>query len=83
MKYRVKQIADDKFLPQVKKNFFSRWRTIDVDDYYLWNLEVFAEKYSCCKTLESALNVIQGFKEHIKPKKRKKLIYHYIKNDTK
>lgn len=82
MKYRVKQIANDKFLPQVKKNFFSRWRTIDGNDHHLCNFEVFAKKHAYTKTLQAALCVIQGFKQHMKIKQiisnKTKTIYHYL-----
>ena len=80
MKYRVKQI-DNKFLPQVKKNFFSRWKTIDYchigyEKFYLYSSKHYALKYGSQETLELAFNIIKEHQEHTKPKKT---IYHYIK----
>lgn len=65
MKYRVKQIAENIFIPQCRESWFDTWESIDNIDNYVWN---FTEKYSHNETLEKALSVIVRHKKYLESK---------------
>lgn len=77
MKYRIKQIAENKFIPQVKTWLFGDWYAIDsqnkglnIDFYanHLWFLKEFVYMYCICTTLEEAKQVITDYKANQKTK---------------
>jgi hypothetical protein len=85
-KYRIKQIAEDIYIPQVKNSFFGFWYGIDQNKkLYLvfkeWLKEEYQNEYCICKSLSQALEVIHHHKIIFKTiDKTKYPIYHKIKN---
>lgn len=67
MKYRVKQIAENIFIPQCKECFLFKWESIDNIDNYVWTT---IEKYSHNETLEQALSVIVRHKKYLESKNK-------------
>ena len=63
MRYRIKQIDKDTFIPQYRQCFLFRWESIDNIDNYCW---LSTEKYSHNKTYDEAHEVIQRHKRHLK-----------------
>ena len=76
-KYRIKQISEKLFIPQVKDSFFSSWLSID-DDLQTWNGTFYSERYCVCCSLEEAKEIIEKYKNIIENKltKPKYPIYH-------
>lgn len=72
--YRIKQIGEDKFIPQTANLFdyiIGDWMGIDIDGDDTWYNKVYQEMHCICGTLEEAREVIKKYKEHIKPQKVK------------
>lgn len=67
MKYRVKQIAENIFIPQCREFFIFKWESIDNIDNYVWTT---IEKYSHNETLEQALSVIVRYKKYLESKNK-------------
>ena len=67
MQYRVKQIADNIFIPQCRQYLIFKWEAIDNIDNYVWST---TEKYSYNTTLEQAMGVIVNHKKYLKNKKK-------------
>lgn len=65
MQYRIKQLADNIFIPQCREWFIFQWGAIDNIDKYVWNT---TEKYSQNETFEEALKVIENHKKYLKRK---------------
>lgn len=66
MKYRIKQIAKDKFIPQVKTWFLGYWVSIDLNGFRIWYADKIGERYCTCSTLEEAKKVIDNYKLYLK-----------------
>lgn len=60
--YRIKQIAPDKFIPQVKKGIFGFWCAINMDGTDVWYGEGYEFRWCCVDTLEKAKDNIIRFK---------------------
>lgn len=65
MQYRVKQTADNIFIPQCRICFISKWEAIDNIDNYVWYT---VEHYSHNETLEKAMSVIVRHKKYLESK---------------
>lgn len=63
MKYRIKQVEKNIFIPQFKKCFLLKWESIDNIKNYTW---LSTEKYSHNETYDEAFEVIQRHKRHLK-----------------
>ena len=70
MKYRIKQTAEDKFIPQVKNCFLGSWSSIDKYDSYFWNSEIAGARWCNCSTYEEAKKVIDDYKANQKNQKK-------------
>jgi len=79
MKFRVKQIDENSFIPQVRKNLFGSWYGIDNDFNDTWYAEYYQNKYCSKQTIYDALLEIDIWKTRIH-KKNNFPIYHKIKN---
>ena len=62
MKYRIKQIAPNKFIPQVKNGIFSSWEAINMDGTATWYSEEYIFRWCCVDTLEKAKDNIIRYK---------------------
>jgi len=60
--YRVKQIAPDKFVPQVKIGFIGFWEGIDVEHNAVWYSDEYVNKHCSVPTLELAKERIAEYK---------------------
>ena len=73
--YRIKQIGENKFIPQtadLPDVIYATWCGIDKRiNNNTWYVEVWQVKYCMCETLEEAREVIKKYKESIKPYKIK------------
>lgn len=63
MKYRIKQVEKNIFIPQFKKCFLFNWESIDNIKNYTW---LSTEKYSHNETYDEAFEVIQRHKRYLK-----------------
>jgi len=77
MKYRVKQIAKDEFVPQVRFNIFGKWGAIkhykkSTEPFYVF---FYQTEYAIVYTLKEAHEVIKLYKEY-KANKEGYPIYH-------
>jgi hypothetical protein len=79
MKFRVKQICENKYIPQVRNNLFGSWYGIDNIWNDTWYDKTLQTKYCSKPTLSDALLEIDIWKTKIH-KKRNYPIYHKIKN---
>lgn len=70
MKYRIKQIDEKKFIPQVKTFFLGSWRSIDKYDLHLWVSEIAGSINFICETLDQAKQVIDNYKANQKNKRK-------------
>ena len=73
MNFRIKQLDENVFIPQVKKRFFSKWKGIQKNNYKTWHSNDFQRKYCAQDTYPEALSQIQiwkhkDIKEKIYPK---------------
>jgi hypothetical protein len=72
-KYRIKQISENLFIPQVKKGFFGCWCSID--ENYNSGHYLYEEIYCACISDTEAADII--YNHDYKSKKTKKYpIYH-------
>ena len=62
MKFRIKQVDHNIYIPQVKNNFFSSWCAIDNKWDTLWNINEFQTRYCGHKTYADALREIEIWK---------------------
>lgn len=62
MKFRIKQIDENIYIPQIKQDFFSSWYGIDNNWNELWYDKSFQTKYCGQKTYQEALNEIEVWK---------------------
>ena len=62
MKFRIKQIDENIYIPQLKKNLFSSWCGIDNNWNEIWWDAFFQTKYCSQKTYQDALNEIEIWK---------------------
>lgn len=73
--YRVKQIGENKFIPQTATLLdfiYVTWVGIERrGNNCTWFTEFLQEEYCICETLEEAREVIKIYKKHIKPQKVK------------
>jgi len=79
MKFRVKQIDENSFIPQVRKNLFGSWYGIDSSYNDTWYSKEFQTKYCAKPTLSDALSEIDIWKTKIH-KKGNYPIYHKLNN---
>jgi hypothetical protein len=72
MKYRIKQIAENKFVPQVKQNILFKWASIKVFQYLFYepSLRYGVDEEGGCAvdTYEMALENINTYSAFIKKK---------------
>lgn len=72
--YRIKQIEENKFIPQTADLFdyiFRTWEGIDREDGGIWYGYAYQKSYCACETLEEAREVIKKYKELLKTYKIK------------
>jgi hypothetical protein len=67
MKYRIKQIDENTFIPQCKHWWCLDWGNIDKEGDYVWYTKSW---YSKCKSLELANTSIERHKSYLKSKKQ-------------
>lgn len=67
MKFRVKQIKDDAFIPQCKPWYDFEWGNIDREENYIWHTTVY---HSICPSLDTAYQVIIRYKTVEREKKQ-------------
>jgi hypothetical protein len=67
MRYRIKQIDENTFIPQCKPRWYFGWGNIDRVSNYVWQLISF---HSQCKSLESANTTIERHKSYLKLEKQ-------------
>ena len=77
MKFRVKQIDENTFIPQVRNNLFGSWYGIDNKWGTTWFNKVYQTKYCAKPTLDDALLEIDIYKTKIH-KKDNYPIYHKL-----
>ena len=84
-KYRIKQIAEDIFIPQVKNSFFGHWYGIsrNTNHIYLWFKEEFQNEHCKCKSLSEALEVINDHKISFKTIDKTKYLFIIKLNNNK
>lgn len=72
--FRVKQISETEFIPQVREcfgifkiNSVSSWSGIQSIflDFDLWKDDKFQTKYCCVSSLEKAMGIIEDYKKSI------------------
>ena len=73
--YRIKQIAENKFIPQVKLGIFGVWNSIDVSNNEIWYAKEYVERYYYVSTLEMAHNVIAQYKNFVENKIKYPIIH--------
>lgn len=62
MKFRIKQIDDNKYIPQVKMALFDSWDGIDNKCTASWNIEEFQTRYCVKPTLLEAQQEVEIYK---------------------
>jgi hypothetical protein len=67
MKFRIKQIDEETFIPQCKPWWDFDWGNIDLDGDYVWYT---TSSYSRCQSLELAKVTIEKYKSFLKLKKQ-------------
>jgi hypothetical protein len=72
MKYRIKQINKNVFIPQCKKNWFCEWGNIDRETNHLWHIDT---TFAYHKSFEDAENRINRYKENLKEKNNYPIYY--------
>ncbi len=73
--YRIKQIANDRFIPQVKLGFFGMWNSIDGTNNEIWYSDEYVERYCYVTSLEIAHRVINQYKSFVKNKLKYPIIH--------
>lgn len=68
MKFRIKQIADNIFIAQVKETWYYKWESIDNIINLSWSSKT--NKYHYNETYEEALIVIERHKKYLKEKSK-------------
>lgn len=68
MKFRIKQIDENKFIPQVKKALFDSWDGIDNKFNDTWMGKEYQTKYCAKPTLLEALQEVEIYKTRIHKK---------------
>lgn len=70
-RYRIKQIGESSFIPQVKYSLFTPWRSLSYNEgFYTWFGDDYAYKYCILLTYEEALSTIQYYKQYLNNKKK-------------
>jgi len=72
--YRIKQIASDRFIPQVKLGLFGSWNGISANKE-IWYSNDYVERYCYVTSLEMAQNVIIQYKTYIENKLKYPIIH--------
>jgi hypothetical protein len=67
--YRVKQVSENQFIPQVKSFIIDNWKGID-DDMITWYSKDFQKEWCAKNTLDEAKEVIIGYKNRNLEKKQ-------------
>lgn len=70
MKYRIKQTAENEFIPQAKTWLLGDWRSIDKFHLYLWYSEIIGAKWCTYSTYEEAKQVILDYKANQENKRK-------------
>ena len=73
--YRIKQIACDRFIPQVKLGLFGKWSGIDAKSNAIWYSNDYVERYCYVTSLKMAQNVISQYKTYIENKLKYPIIH--------
>ena len=68
MKFRIKQIDDNVFIPQVKKGWFNSWNGIDNKWNETWMGNGFQTRYCAKPTLLEAQQEVEIYKTRIHKK---------------
>lgn len=68
MKYRVVEIQQGLFIPQVRKNIFSSWYGIQKNGADTWYDGHYQLRYCSTSTLEEAKQIVEKHKEIINKK---------------
>lgn len=66
--YRVKQIGECSYIPQVKDGIFSLWKGIDTNFYRCYSNESYQKLFCSALTLEEAKEIITKYKSLITKK---------------
>lgn len=73
--YRIKQIANDRFIPQVKLGLFGMWNSIDGTNNEIWYSDEYVERYCYVTSLEMAHRVINQYKSFVENKLKYPIIH--------
>jgi len=73
--YRIKQIAEDCYIPQVKKGLLGSWDGIDGELFEAWYSIEFQIRWCSVKTLDAARHRINDYK--IKTNNKRKYPKYY------
>ena len=68
--YRIKQIAEDCYIPQVKKGLLGSWDGIGEELLDAWYSYAFQIRHCSVKTLDEARQRINDYKVKIKNKRK-------------
>ena len=68
--YRIKQIAEDCYIPQVKKGLLGTWDGIDGLLFESWYSDEYQIRHCSVKTLDEARQRINDYKVKIKNKRK-------------
>lgn len=80
--YRIKQIGENQFIPQVREWYEFTFNGIEYNgkEFYTWWTDTFQELYCCVSTLENAKRIIDCYKISLKKEASKlfKIKYHKL-----
>ena len=68
--YRIKQVDENWYIPQVKSGLLGTWDGIDALLFESWYSEEYQIRHCSAKTLEEARQRIAEYKEETKNKKK-------------
>lgn len=68
--YRIKQIAEDCYIPQVKKGILGSWDGIDGELFEAWYSAEYQIRHCSVKTIEAARKRIAEHKKKLRDKKK-------------
>lgn len=68
--YRIKQIAKNKYIPQVKRGLFGSWYAIDIQNEICWYTGEYQVKWCSVESYFDAMTRISLYKEKLIEKKQ-------------
>lgn len=68
--YRIKQIAKDSYIPQVKRGLLGSWYAIDLNNDLCWYTDEYQVKWCSVETYTEAITRIALYKQRLIEKKQ-------------